>query len=94
MYSMTGTNTAGIATKIAEWDNGAQDSEAWMRDVLYQSGAIFVLHYQGGAFTDYGIRRGGEHDASEGVILFSAEQARDWLMRRGFVDELTLLSSD
>jgi hypothetical protein len=49
MYSMTDTNTAGIATKIAEWDNGAQDSENWMRDVLYQSGAIFVLHYQGGA---------------------------------------------
>ena len=78
------------STEIAEWSNGHFRSDFhYCAEALYKTrrGAWFIAG-EGGPLSKYSERVGSMCSGGEGLTPLTPDEARQWLERHDFVDEL------
>ncbi|MBA7607712.1 hypothetical protein ES703_14878 [subsurface metagenome] len=78
------------AINLANWDNGLGYSDfRFIEESLYRtnSGQLF-LSGRSGALTDYGESCSGEKTCGDNIVLFSEDDAIDWLEHHQCIKEI------
>ena len=81
------TETAEL---IAEWSNGygCNDFHYCSEDLYRTKKGAWFIHGEGGAMSKYSQPCGDMTGGGSDIIPMDADQAREWLERHDFVDEL------